>query len=154
MRPADGAEDLAFIGGDLVPGADLAPRAQRVVVGLLDERIDDLVLAHRRDLFRVPRLRVEAAARRRSACPEHGCLPQEGDVAARVRVTRVDDAGDAFALRGHQFLRHQLRIGHRVRRCGGCWAGDASGAGSWRSTGSGSTRLEPPVRQVGQAVVH
>ena len=57
-----GAKHLAFVRGDLVPRADFAERAENVVVRLLDERLDDLFLAHRGDLFRIQRLRVEAAA--------------------------------------------------------------------------------------------
>src|SRR4029077_12224434 len=53
VRPADRAEDLAFVGGDLVPGADFAEDAESVVVRLLDERLKDFLLAHRGDLLRI-----------------------------------------------------------------------------------------------------
>src|ERR1700732_281317 len=39
---ADGAENFALISGDLVPRADFAENTQRIVVGLLDEGLDDL----------------------------------------------------------------------------------------------------------------
>ena len=75
------------------------------VVDLLDERLDDLLLAHRRDLFRVERLRVEAAAGDDRHPRLHRHLPQEVDVAAHVRMPAVDDAADAFALGGRAFPR-------------------------------------------------
>src|SRR5207248_1460163 len=53
VRLADGAEDLAFIRGDLVPRADLAECTKDVVVSLPDERLHDLVFAHRGNLFRI-----------------------------------------------------------------------------------------------------
>src|SRR5579863_6325801 len=49
-------EDLAFIGGDLVPRADFAEYTQGIVVGLLDERLYELFFAHRGDFFGIERL--------------------------------------------------------------------------------------------------
>ena len=62
VRLADRAEHLPFIGGDVVPRSDLAKHTRRVIVDLLDERLHDLLLAHRRDFFRVVGLRVETRA--------------------------------------------------------------------------------------------
>src|SRR4029077_12571700 len=59
---ADGAEDLALVRGDVVPRTDLAEDTDRIRLRLLDERLHDLLLAHRRDLFGIERLGVEAAA--------------------------------------------------------------------------------------------
>src|SRR5207237_8729354 len=58
VRLSDGAEYLALIRGDLIPGGDFAKGAENIVVGLFNERLDDLFFAHRRNLFRLKRLRV------------------------------------------------------------------------------------------------
>ena len=62
VRLADRAKHLPFVPGDVVPRSDLAEHANRIGLDLLDERLDDLLLAHGGDLFRIERLRVEAAA--------------------------------------------------------------------------------------------
>ena len=118
VRLADGAEHLAFIRGDLVPRADFAEHAERVVVRLLDERLDDLFFAHGRDLFRIKRLRVKPAACNDRDAGLHRDLTNEVDVASHVRMSGVDNAGDARALGLGDFLRHQIDVVHDVRRWG------------------------------------
>src|SRR5215471_6749363 len=105
MCLADRAEYIAFVPGDVVPRSDLAEDADGIGFGLLDERLRNLFLAHRRDLFRVERLRVETAAGDDRHARLRGNLAQEIDVASHVGMTTVHDAADAFALRDRHLLR-------------------------------------------------
>jgi hypothetical protein len=122
----DGAEDFAFVRGHLIPRSDFAVRAQRIVVRLLDQRLDDLLLAHGGNLFRIPRLRIEPTARHDGHAGLHRDLAQEVDVASRVLMPGVDEAGDAVALDLCDFLGHQIDVAHNVRGRG---RGSAAGSG-------------------------
>src|SRR5262249_30826077 len=83
---------FSLISGDLVPRPNLAEYPQHIVVGLFDERLHNLLLAHRGDLFRVERLRIEAATRDDWDARLHRHLTDEVDVSAHVGVPGVDDA--------------------------------------------------------------
>ena len=95
----------------------ISPNApEHLVIGLLDERLDDVVLAHRGDLFRIERLVVEPAAGDDGHAGLHRDLAQEVDVASHVRVAAVDDAGEVAVARGGLHFRgHQVRVAHDVR---------------------------------------
>src|SRR5262249_8578787 len=108
VRLTDGAEYLTLVGGDLVPRADFAEHADRIVVGLLDQSLDDLLFAHGGDFFRIKRLRIESAARDDGHAGFHRNLANEVDVAAHVGMAAIDDAGDARALYLGDFVRHQV----------------------------------------------
>src|SRR5262249_42701233 len=96
----------------VVPRPNLAERANRIAFGLLDERLRDLLLAHRRELFRIEGLRVEASADDDWHPRHHRNTSEEADVAAHIRMAAVDDAADAFAFGGRHLLRHELGVGH------------------------------------------
>ncbi len=90
--------------------------ADDVVVGLLDERVENLILAHGCDFFRIKRLRIEAAARDDRHAGLHRHLAQEVDVPAHLLVSSIDDAGKvAFARSLHNFSGHQVHAVHDVR---------------------------------------
>ena len=118
MRLAHRTKHFALDRRDLVPGADLAERAGRILVGLPNECAGDLLLAHRRHWLRVKRLRVETRALDDGQTGFLRRLANEAEVHARAFEPGVDDAGDAVALRGAQFLGHELDIPHWVRACG------------------------------------
>ena len=71
---ANSAEHLSFIGGDLVPRSNLAKHADHVVISLLDERADNLILAHGKRLAneRSPRIRRDEVALIRKRAPSLG----------------------------------------------------------------------------------
>ena len=132
MRLADRAEHLALGGCDLVPRSNLAKRTGGIVVGLLDQPLNDLLLAHRRDLFRVEGIGVEAGAGDDRQARLHRGLPNEVQIATHVRMAAIDDARDAFAFGGGEFLRHQVHVAHRV---GSRWR-------RWRTAGSSGKRRQ------------
>ena len=115
VRLAHRAKHFPFIRRDLVPRSDLAEGAKRLLIGLPDERLDDLLLAHRRDLFRVERLVVEAATGDDRYAGLHRDLAEETDVAPLVGVTAVDDAREVAVGGGLlHFSGHQIRVAHDV----------------------------------------
>ena len=117
VRAAHGAEHLPLVLRNLIPRSDLAKRTDHIVVRLLDERFDDLILAHRRDLLRIPRLRVETAADDDRHARLHRDLADEVDVAPHLGVSGFDDAGDvAFGGGLLHFRRHQVDVVHDVGR--------------------------------------
>ena len=148
MRPADGAEHLPLVRGDLIPRADFTKRPYHVVVDLPDERAEDLFLAHRGDLFGIPGLRVETAAHddRHAGLRRH--LAQERDVTPHVGMPGVDDAGDvAVASGGRDLRRHQVDVVHdvgtrRSSRAAGAAAARRSRRQSVRGPGRGRGREE------------
>jgi hypothetical protein len=111
----DGPEYLPLVPGDIVPRSDLAKHARLVGLSLFDECLRDLLLAHRPDLFRVERLRVEAGAGDDRQTGLERDLPQEVDVASHVRMPAVHDAADAFALGDGQLVGHEVQVLHEVR---------------------------------------
>ena len=62
VRATDRAKHFSLVLRDLIPRSDFSKGPDDIVVDLLDERFEKLILAHGRNLFRVPGLRVEPAA--------------------------------------------------------------------------------------------
>src|SRR5262245_33203082 len=100
VRPADGPEHFSLVGCHVVPGPDFAERAYGIRFDLSDQRLNDLALAHRADLFRVVRLRVEAGTRDDRHLRPHRQLTEKTDSASHVWMPAVDDAADALTPGG------------------------------------------------------
>ena len=66
--------------------------AKRRLVRLLDQRTNDLRLVHRRDLFRIERLRVEATCGDDGQVGLHRRLLDELEIAAHRFGACIDDA--------------------------------------------------------------
>ena len=73
-----------------------------------------VAFAHRRDLFRIERLDVEARSFDDGHAGLHRGRADEFEVRARAFEPGVDDARDAVALRRLELLGHEIDVAHRI----------------------------------------